>query len=96
MSQTLGSQTFSQSSSFRYLAPSASTQTRLHSVLQAVRAIPDSWDSIAKSELVYAGCLRPTTLAFLLEQDVHYCTTLEQDHWYRELLLDVRRCLSVD
>ncbi len=94
MSQTFRSQTIDQSSSFRYLAAVLAKPSRMSGALEAVRAVPDSWDSIAKSELVYAGELRSTTLAFLLEQDVLYCTTSEQERWYRKLLHDVKAHLS--
>lgn len=90
MSQTYRSQTIDQSSSFRYLAAVSAKDPLLIAVCQAVRSIPDDWDSISKSELVLAGELRPRTLAFLLEQDVLYCTTSEQERWYRKLLRDVR------
>jgi hypothetical protein len=90
MSQTYRSQTIDQSSSFRYLVAVSATPSALGAVLQAVRSIPDGWDSISKSELVYAGELRPTTLAFLLEQDVLYCTNSEQERCYRKLLHDVK------
>jgi hypothetical protein len=95
MSQTYTSQTIQQSSSFRYLAAASQSLAGMSAVVQAVRSIPENWDSISKSELVYAGELRPTTLAFLLEQDVLYCTTSEQERQYRKLLHDVKRCIGI-
>jgi hypothetical protein len=58
----------------------------LPSVEHAIKAIPEDWESIAKTELRCAGSLKPHELRFLLEQDVHYCISAEQDIYYRELL----------
>jgi hypothetical protein len=73
------------SSSSRY-----SGSAHLPSIEHAIRAIPEDWESIAKTELRCAGSLKPHELLFLLEQDVHYCISAEQDIYYRELLHVVR------
>lgn len=59
-------------------------------IVNAVQQIPEEWESITRTELLYAGTLKLQMLPFLLEQDVHYCTTNEQDAYYRELLRMVR------
>lgn len=53
--------------------------------------IPDEWESITKNELKLAGSLRPHALRLLLEEDMHYASSEEQDAYYRKLLQVVRQ-----
>lgn len=70
----------------------AATYYDLPMVTQAVRSIPDSWESISKNELLLADQVSSATLTFLLQQDVIYCSTTEQDKLYRQLLDILHPC----
>ena len=67
-------------------SPRFTGSAHLPSIEHAIRRIPETWESIAKTELQCAGSLKPHELRFLLEQDVHYCVCAEQEVYYRALL----------